>query len=109
MTILISNFINTALSVNEGFIIYNEIVKIYNRNLSEEIVLDFNGINLFSILFFNTIIEHLSKEQKNLMEKVKFINLSSLGKRLYKHSVKNAKVIFDEETSKIICKLIDES
>lgn len=58
---------------------------------------------------FNTIIEHLSKEQKNVMKKIKFINLSNLGKRLYKHSIENVKVIFNEETSKIICKLIDES
>ena len=49
------------------------------------------------------------KEQKNVMKKIKFINLSNLGKRLYEHSIENAKVIFNEETSKIICKLIDES
>ena len=43
------------------------------------------------------------------MKKIKFINLSNLGKRLYEHSIENVKVIFNEETSKIICKLIDES
>lgn len=109
MTILISDFTKTALSADAGSIVRNEIIKVFDENSCEEIILDFSGITLFATMFFNASIGYLVKEREEIVEKIIPINLSELGKRTYNHSVENAKTILDEEISKMVSDAIDEN
>ena len=52
MIIVIKDFAKNALSEKAGTMLREKILQAYTTNQSENIVLDFNEINLFATMFF---------------------------------------------------------
>lgn len=98
-TIIIKNFIDNALSIENGEIIKKEIEKLLiNENT---VTLDFTEISLFATPFFNACIGYfiikLSPDEFN--KKIKFINLSTLGEETYNFSYENAVIVYNNKLS----------
>ncbi len=83
-------YIKTAFSSNDAECLDKLISPLIKNN--DKIIIDFNGISIFTTLFFNNafakhIIE-IGPEKYN--DKFQLINLSELGKTTYMHSYNNA-------------------
>lgn len=103
--IIIKNFINNALSIENGEIIKNEIDKLLIDTNKETdfvtVTLDFSDICLFATPFFNACIGYfvikLSPDEFN--KKIKLINLSTLGQETYNFSYENAVIVYNNKLS----------
>ena len=79
MIIVIKDFAKNALSEKAGTMLREKILQAYTTNQSENIVLDFNEINLFATMFFNASIGYLIQENKDeILEKKLFLLLLNL-------------------------------
>lgn len=94
--IKIKDFCSTALSLSNAQIIKEEIDKYINDY--DQIVLDFEGIELFATPFFNMAIGHfVTRLTPEIFEnKISCINLSELGRETYSYSFKNACSIYEK-------------
>ena len=107
MIIVIKDFAKNALSEKAGTMLREKILQAYTTNQSENIVLDFNEINLFATMFFNASIGYLIKENKDeILEKIKVQNISTLGEKTKSHSIANAKFINEKHDRGMIEKII---
>lgn len=97
MIIPVKEVVTNAFSSAQAQKLREEIQK--NVDANKEIVLDFEGVNKFTTLFFNFstgyFINKLGKEKYDKV--IKVINLSALGESTYNNSYANA--IRDEISS----------
>jgi hypothetical protein len=112
-TILIKTITLMAMTEDDGM----KLREAMGKALKEEhdVVLDFEGIDLFATPFFNSSIGYfiLNLTPQTFNEKVKAVNLTDLGKETYSHSYQNAVSVFEEKTDlgligKITAETIDE-
>lgn len=92
-TIIVKEITNSALSEKSGLLLRNAIEDILKRlDDNDNIVLDFSDIRLFGSSFFNSSIGFLIKKygEAFVIQKIKFDNLSDLGKKTYDRSYDNA-------------------
>jgi hypothetical protein len=84
----------SALSMAKGNELYNKIMPILKKG--EKITLDFENVEMFATLFFNTSIGRLLKDYRpeELQEKIKFVNLTPVGRELLRRSIKNSAEYF---------------
>lgn len=80
-----------------------------------QVVLDFDGIELFATPFFNSSVGYfvLQYSPDKFGERIQVKNLSELGNQTYEHSYQNAVSVFENRTDttrvgKITAETIDE-
>ncbi len=98
--IKVSDYCETALSVEDGERIQNKINELLEKEI--KIVLDFEKIELYATPFFNVAIGHFVSKitPEVLKEKIKCINLSELGEETYRYSYENAKLVYQNKLTK---------
>ena len=100
--IAVKKLFSNAFSEKNALILRSEIQKLLNTK--EKILIDFEGISKYTTLFFNFstgyFISLLGVEKYN--EKISLKGLSSLGKRTYQNSYKNAIKSYPPEIQKEI-------
>ncbi|GKU81186.1 STAS-like domain-containing protein [Niallia sp. NCCP-28] len=84
----------SALSMSKGNDLYEVIIQHIKKG--QEITLDFENVEMYASLFFNTSIGRLLKDFKpnELSNKVKFVNLTPVGKDLLRRSIRNSAEYF---------------
>ena len=104
--IAVKKLFSNAFSEKNALILRSEIQKLLNTK--EKILIDFEGISKYTTLFFNFstgyFISLLGVEKYN--EKISLKGLSSLGKRTYQNSYKNAIKSYPPEIQKEILNII---
>ncbi|MFZ2407246.1 MAG: STAS-like domain-containing protein [Methylobacter sp.] len=100
MKIIAKNILGkNAISMQSGQNLYE---KISTPLISgEEVEIDFQDVELFASPFFNASIGYLIKDIKvtDLQERLKIINLSTVGRQLLNHVISNA-IKYYENTDK---------
>ncbi|MEI2366232.1 STAS-like domain-containing protein [Niallia circulans] len=88
----------SALSMSKGNDLYEVIIRHIKKG--EKITLNFENVEMFASLFFNTSIGRLLKDYKpeELSEKVRFENLTPVGKDLLRRSIRNSAEYFSNES-----------
>jgi len=88
--ILVSSLIPKAFSNEQAAILRDEIKKLLGKDI-EKIEIDFEGITVYTTLFFNfstgVFIKELGKERYDSLFEI--INLNDLGESTYNHSYNN--------------------
>ena len=104
--IAVKKLFSNAFSEKNALILRSEVQKLLNTK--EKILIDFEGISKYTTLFFNFstgyFISLLGVEKYN--EKISLKGLSSLGKRTYQNSYKNAIKSYPTEIQKEILNII---
>ncbi len=99
----VKEFCNNALSISDGEIIKTECEKILEKigDAEEKIIIDFEGITLFSTSFFNASIGYFIVEYSPKLydKKIECINLSDLGKETLRYSYENAVEVYNKKPS----------
>ena len=94
--IKVKNITDTDMAITEeqGFKLRAEIEKVINNN--NKIILDFDGINIFTTTFFSASIGYyvLKLSPKKCSDIFVLKNLSKAGKNAYHYSFENAKHCF---------------
>jgi hypothetical protein len=112
-TILIKTITSMAMTEDDGM----KLREVMGNALKEnhDIVLDFEGIDLFATPFFNSSIGYfiLQLTPQTYDEKVTVTHITDLGKETYSHSYQNAVSVFEEKPDlnligKITAETIDE-
>lgn len=99
MNIKVVDYIGrSALSMAKGNQLYELIIPKIEGG--ESITLDFENVEMFASLFFNTSIGRLLKDFKpeELQEQVKFINLTPVGRNLLRRSIRNSAEYFSNSS-----------
>lgn len=110
MKILINSFTPNALSESAGSELRNKIIEANKVDSNEEIILDFKGIVLYATMFFNASIGFFIKEDRTeILDKIKIINITSLGERTYKHSKENAFILKDRTKEDVANRIINQT
>lgn len=101
MTILLKEFLSTALSAQDGELLREKIQNILNNNPNEEIILDFQDIKLFATPFFNSSIGYfIMKLSPSVFDKhFNIKNISNLGNETFTLSYNTAKNLFQNNIS----------
>lgn len=88
--IRISSMASMAMTEETGMKLRREIEK--SMLDSDEVTLDFSGIEFFATPFFNSSVGYyiMQWSPEEFEKKVHLINLSELGEETYKHSYQNA-------------------
>lgn len=83
-----------ALSMAKGNQLYEVIIPRIQQE--DQLIINFEKVDTFATLFFNTSIGKLLKDYKpeELHEKVVFTNLNPVGSKLLKRSIKNSSDYF---------------
>lgn len=97
-----------AMFEEDGIRLREEIVKLWNENAENIVVLDFKGVDMFATMFFNAsigwLILHYGEE--NVNSRIQTENLNQLGDDTWKHSYDNAiEVSKDPQYKKILSEL----
>lgn len=101
MIIKIKDLVNNALSVNDGIIVREELLKYLD--CGEEIHLDFEGVSLFATMFFNAFVGYFIKiGKKSFIQNLKFDNISQLGLDTFQHSYNNAVFVMQTQDAESI-------
>ncbi|WP_182200104.1 STAS-like domain-containing protein [Paraliobacillus salinarum] len=98
-----------ALSMDKGEKVYKAIRESIDNEKNVEV--DFEGVQIFATLFFNTAIGKLLKDYhaEDLNDKIKFINLTDNGKNLVRKSIKNSAEYYNNTDLKnAVDKVINE-
>ena len=106
MNILVNSFSHEAASKTKGLVLKN----ILEENIEhlDSITVDFSNVNRFASPFFNNSFAALAlKYGFKTIEKIKLINISSIGLETYDTSMENASMIsenpeFTDEVTKIV-------
>lgn len=90
----IKDIADMAITEEQGFKLRAEINKVIENN--NKIVLDFDGITLFTTTFFSASIGYfiLKLSPKECRNRFILTNLSKAGKQAYYYSFKNAEYCF---------------
>lgn len=97
--IKISSIAPMAMTEDAGMKLRKEMKESIQK--SEEVILDFEGIELFATPFFNSSIGYfvMQLSPERFKEYVQVINLSDLGKETYGHSYQNAVSVYKNKTN----------
>ena len=85
-----NEFITTGFSADDATKLNNVIEPLIQQG--ENITVDFEGITIFTTLFFNNVFaKYIVKMGPEEYQKIfRLVNLSELGENTYQHSVDNA-------------------
>ena len=108
ITIVINKITDNAMASSAGDKLREKMEKEFERDENTIIILDFSKIELYATPFFNrsTGYFYLKFANENIYnEKIKLINLDSLGQETYEYSLSTAKILLNKRISE---QLLDE-
>lgn len=110
LSIKVKDITSMALTDEKGKILREKINERI-ENGEEKVLIDFEGIQIFTTMFFNASIGHfILKNGPEIMDKIELLNLSELGKETFNHSFMNAKTIYEKGQDKnTIIKITNEN
>lgn len=110
LSIKVKEITSMALTDDKGKILREKINEKIDKG-EEKITIDFEGIQIFTTMFFNASIGHfVLKYGPEIMKRFELLNLSELGKDTLNHSFINAKSIYEKgQDQEIIAKVTNEN
>lgn len=98
-----------AFSYEDGMLLREKINEALKNE--QEVTVDFDGIYVFTTMFFNACSGHfvLTNSIDWYNEKIKVINLNEMGLETHKHSIENAQKRRTEKAAEITKNTISEN
>lgn len=91
-TIEVNELCKFAISEEKGLLLREKITDLLQDNNSEEVLLNFKGISMFTTPFFNSSIGYfiLKYGPEEFDKRIKLVGLEEMGQETYQHSRENA-------------------
>lgn len=107
--IRVKDFLNMAFSYEDGMQLREKILDALKEG--SPIVVDFEGIFVFTTMFFNACSGHfvLSNSIDWYNKMITFTNLNDMGAETHRHSIENAQKKRSENSAEITKKTLDDN